>query len=713
MADSSTQQTQDTNPPSQDTDTPGSDAATTAASAPANVSGSKRKPPVPKSSVWDHFVKLPLEETNGEPRAKCKYCKDHTYACDTSKHGTTSLKKHLLKCKGYPYRAQEKKQNMLAFLQPSGSGGLGPNLVPYTYNQEECCKALAEFVICDEQPFRVVEGHGFRKYSNRLEPRFPVPSRVTVARDCYKLFIEESKKLKAFLKKSCMRVCLTTDTWTSVQNFNYMCLTAHFIDENWRLQKRILNFCIIENHRGDTIGKAIEKCLLGWGIEKVFSITVDNASSNDTAVAYLKKRLKNWNGLVCDGDYLHVRCCAHILNLVVNDGLKDLHNFISAIRNAVRCVRSSPARLQRFKDLVQKEKIDCKALVCLDIMTRWNSTYLMLEHALKFQKVFDRMEDEDDGYNAYFRDDTHRLGPPMTFDWSNAYVFVQFLKVFYTITLRFSGSLYVTSNSCFHDIAHVHTMLQASAVHQDPLIGEMAKKMKLKYDKYWGKPENMNPLLVIGVVLDPRYKFGYVNNTFNDIYDNDPILCESMKKKVKDTLYLLYDKYSVGVVGEQSEHEEESGDSGAINHPGDLPMPDFVTANPNPKGKWWSGRTKHPSDQKTDLDKYLETDAIDDAPSFDVLTWWRENATKYKVVSLIARDVLVMLVSTVASESAFSTGGRVLDVFRSSLSPKMTKALICTQNWLSPTEFNFNDRDFDQYEETDSIASDVSRESTV
>ncbi|KAF7841566.1 zinc finger BED domain-containing protein RICESLEEPER 1-like [Senna tora] len=544
---------------------------------------------------------------------------------------------------------------MLAFLQPSGSRGLGPNLVPYTYNQEECRKALAEFVICDEQPFRVVEGHGFRKYINRLEPRFPVPSRVTVARDCYKLFIKESKKLKAFLKKSCMRVCLTTDTWTSVQNFNYMCLTAHFIDENWRLQKRIINYCIIENHRGDTIGKAIEKCLLGWGIEKVFSITVDNASSNDTAVAYLKKRLKNWNGLVCDGDYLHVRCCAHILNLVVNDGLKDLHNSIPAIRNAVRYVRSSPARLQRFKDLVQKEKIDCKALVCLDIMTRWNSTYLMLEHALKFQKVFDRMEDEDDGYNAYFRDDTHRLGPPMTFDWSNAYVFVQFLKVFYTITLRFSGSLYVTSNSCFHDIAHVHTMLQASAIHQDPLIGEMAKKMKLKYDKYWGKPENMNPLLVIGVVLDPR----------------------------------------------------------AVNHPGDLPMLDFVTANPNPKGKWWSGRTKHPSDQKTDLDKYLETDAIDDAPSFDVLTWWRENATKYKVVSLIARDVLAMPVSTVASESAFSTGGRVLDVFRSSLSPKMTEALICTQNWLSPTEFNFNDRDFDQYEETDSIASDVSGESTV
>ena len=47
----------------------------------------------------------------------------------------------------------------------------------------------------------------------------------------------------------------------------------------------------------------------------------------------------------------------------------------------------------------------------------------------------------------------------------------------------------------------------------------------------------------------------------------------------------------------------------------------------------------------------------------------------------MARDILAIQVSTVASESAF-TGGRVLDPFRSSLSPSMVQALICTQNWI-------------------------------
>ena len=67
---------------------------------------------------------------------------------------------------------------------------------------------------------------------------------------------------------------------------------------------------------------------------------------------------------------------------------------------------------------------------------------------------------------------------------------------------------------------------------------------------------------------------------------------------------------------------------------------------------------------------------------FDILEWWKVNATKYRVLSLIARDVLAMPISTVASESAFSTGGRILDPFRSSLAPKMVEVLVCTQNWL-------------------------------
>ena len=48
----------------------------------------------------------------------------------------------------------------------------------------------------------------------------------------------------------------------------------------------------------------------------------------------------------------------------------------------------------------------------------------------------------------------------------------------------------------------------------------------------------------------------------------------------------------------------------------------------------------------------------------------------------MARDILAIPISTVSFESAFSTSRRILDAFKSSLSPKTVETLVCSQNWL-------------------------------
>lgn len=58
------------------------------------------------------------------------------------------------------------------------------------------------------------------------------------------------------------------------------------------------------------------------------------------------------------------------------------------------------------------------------------------------------------------------------------------------------------------------------------------------------------------------------------------------------------------------------------------------------------------------------------------------NSCRHCILAQVARPILAIPVSTVASESAFSTGGRILDPFRTSLSLKVAEALICCQNWL-------------------------------
>ena len=61
--------------------------------------------------------------------------------------------------------------------------------------------ALARMIIVDELPFKFVEHKGFNYYMNVVEPRFPIPSRVTIVKNCMKLYLNERKKLKDFLSK--------------------------------------------------------------------------------------------------------------------------------------------------------------------------------------------------------------------------------------------------------------------------------------------------------------------------------------------------------------------------------------------------------------------------------------------------------------------------------------------------------------------------------
>ncbi|KAM3247846.1 hypothetical protein P3L10_009613 [Capsicum annuum] len=91
----------------------------------------------------------------------------------------------------------------------------------------------------------------------------------------------------------------------------------------------------------------IGRCLREWRINKIFTITVDNASSNYVTVKELSKHLTKMGANLMNGDHLHVRCMTHIMNLVVQDSLKESSVSIERVRHAVRYVRQSPARLKR------------------------------------------------------------------------------------------------------------------------------------------------------------------------------------------------------------------------------------------------------------------------------------------------------------------------------------------------------------------------------
>ena len=68
---------------------------------------------------------------------------------------------------------------------------------------------------------------------------------------------------------------------------------------------------------------------------------MDNASSNDMAIDCVKKKTKERDSSMLGGEFMHMRCCVHILNLMVQSGLKSIHESIAKVWNAVRYVSLS------------------------------------------------------------------------------------------------------------------------------------------------------------------------------------------------------------------------------------------------------------------------------------------------------------------------------------------------------------------------------------
>ncbi|GAB4826599.1 hypothetical protein Ancab_039989 [Ancistrocladus abbreviatus] len=51
------------------------------------------------------------------------------------------------------------------------------------------------------------------------------------------------EKLKQSLHEIPSRICLTCNLWSACTTESYLCLTAHYIDKNWKLNSKVLSFC--------------------------------------------------------------------------------------------------------------------------------------------------------------------------------------------------------------------------------------------------------------------------------------------------------------------------------------------------------------------------------------------------------------------------------------------------------------------------------------
>lgn len=86
--------------------------------------------------------------------------------------------------------------------------------------------------------------------------------------DILEIYKEEKQFLKNIFAEQGPRVSPTINTWRSDEDMNYIVPTAHFINNDLKMQKRILNFHQIENNK-ERLGREVEKCLKQWGWQNI------------------------------------------------------------------------------------------------------------------------------------------------------------------------------------------------------------------------------------------------------------------------------------------------------------------------------------------------------------------------------------------------------------------------------------------------------------
>ncbi|KAL1207473.1 putative AC transposase [Cardamine amara subsp. amara] len=444
-----------------------------------------------------------------------------------------------------------------------------------------------------------------------------------------------------------------------------MCLTAHYIDSSWNLKSKILSFCAFPPpHTGAAIATKVLALLKEWGLDKrVFTITVDNASSNDNMQGILKRQLRR--NLVCNGEFFHVRCAAHILNLIVQSGLNVIDGALEKVRDSVKYVKASETRELLFQGCIETVGIEAKAGVVLDVLTRWNSTHLMLERALMYKEAFSHLAEVDSNFQTF----------PTESEWTRAVLIHEFLTPFAEMTNLISGSTYPTANLYFMQVWKIQRWLSDHEFSLDSVISEMVINMKEKFDKYW---EDYSDILAVAAVFDPRLKFTFLEYCFNTLYaSTSQTKLDHVRKKLKK-LFEVYRKNPKKTAGSSQANTLEQNIL-----PGYDGFYAFISQRVSANGK-------------SALDKYLDEPVLDMMAfkSLDVLAYWRDNANRFNGLSSMACDVLSIPITTVASESSFSIGSRVLNKYRSSLLPSNVQALICARNWLRGYEEIFDPFDF-------------------
>lgn len=331
-------------------------------------------------------------------------------------------------------------------------------------------RSVVAYIVDQDVPLSTVDNIWFRDICEQLDPTIAATmvGRSTVRAELLQMYEEYKDVIKQQLESSLTAIHLSFDLWTSPNQHAIIAIFAHFIDRQKHHQSRLLT---LREHTGDhsgiNIARTVREVVDDWCINpRRTAIVSDNISSNDTCLQSFYSQL-NFNMSPRDIRARRMRCYGHILNLVaraflfgsdnpfddeddVDDDLRiwGSEGAIGKLHYIVKFIRKTPQRRERFKQLAREledgdqyrlsERSTAELEVIQNNNTRWNSTYLMIQRAVKKQAeiqayIFEVQQDPSP---------SRRLPRQyeLTYDdWHILTEIMHILERFYKLTLRTQG----------------------------------------------------------------------------------------------------------------------------------------------------------------------------------------------------------------------------------------------------------------------------------
>ncbi|KAK9729678.1 hypothetical protein K7432_018654 [Basidiobolus ranarum] len=514
-------------------------------------------------------------------------------------------------------------------------------LKEYRAPSKDWQEALLDWLISDLQPFQVVERPSFMNFIGKISQGCVLPDPNKLEQLAFHRFQKEKGLFKTKILEEASKVALSVDLWTSGDLRSYLALSIQYIDNEWDVKTYFLDVKDYDpSSDGNQIAAIVYNVLIDYNLAgKVIAITSDNAPNLMAGMPILTSILQE--KMV---ELKFYSCSTKILNLVVQEGLKNESVVVSKVRTVITYIKNSHEIYSQLMEL-QRNAARPQQPLELDNPVQWNSTFNMLKCFLNHQEVIQTILKQ----NADLKDHLN------VSDWER-------IKQYSALLQPFNQAAEILTVPCQSTLGKVYTIFHGLAsILRDvpsklPLISvETINSMLHTLLEYWSW-NDFSSLQFIPVVLDPRVKLEYFSDDVNI-------------EHVKECLVSIIEIYSLSGIGPahtSSKHEPETNSLNLNNY----------ISRPLKRGRIYS--------DSNELGMYFASPVV--PPDSSALEWWKTNQNSYPILSKIARDFLSISAMVPPPEQLFNSSNDNYSKMLARLDQsEIARATLCLSSWTRST----------------------------